>query len=505
MAAKSGWQQFAQNFNSVYGATTGFMRDLDEQRTMSAEADPNQTPEQQRSTRLANLADTKLKWGDTEGAMKLRTGLQQQKAADQKYKFNEQNNPQVLEANKNKNDLTKKELGAYDARNAAYLENQRAGTAASLASSNASNARSQLTGLETKAMQKQQKEEDVYNQATVNTANIQDPLKRAVARDEYLRKNLPENANYFKYTAQGSKEDVANIQLQSELLSARVNQVTAAEGPMAGIEVLNQVAGPNVHIAGEKQPDGSIKVTTRTGEGPEQTLLIAKNESDLWNKMDALAGTADGRTRLAATLTAEDKLARAQLDKSRKRKGDVIKELVKGYAGGNISTQDLAPAAGNVLKVLETLDTPQQTQAVNLMETYTAYMKSGDPEKIAKAQAIATTPMGKKFIPAQAGGLPAAPKPQEVDTGGADTGGADTGGLTGAERQKLYAEQTAMGRKYGSAKALMWNTDSADANIQKAAQGDPQAADTVRKMTYQLSPAQFRAAREAGIYNESAQ
>lgn len=87
MARKSGWQQFADNFNSVYGTFNKLGRNIESKRVMDQEEffDEDNNPLtglQADRARMRALADVYTKYGDAEGGLKLRTQAAQSEQAE---------------------------------------------------------------------------------------------------------------------------------------------------------------------------------------------------------------------------------------------------------------------------------------------------------------------------------------------------------------------------------------------------------------------------------------
>lgn len=87
MARKSGWQQFADNFNSVYGTFNKLGRNIESKRIMDQEEffDEDNNPLtglQADRARMRALADVYTKYGDAEGGLKLRTQAAQSEQAE---------------------------------------------------------------------------------------------------------------------------------------------------------------------------------------------------------------------------------------------------------------------------------------------------------------------------------------------------------------------------------------------------------------------------------------
>lgn len=104
MARKSGWQQFADNFNSVYGTFNKLGRNIESKRIMDQEEffDEDNNPLtglQADRARMRALADVYTKYGDAEGGLQLRTQAAQSEQAErdnelQRQIFNNQVNIQ---------------------------------------------------------------------------------------------------------------------------------------------------------------------------------------------------------------------------------------------------------------------------------------------------------------------------------------------------------------------------------------------------------------------------
>ncbi len=80
MARKSGWQQFTDNFNSVYNTFTDVAKDVETNKIMKQEeflgADNKPLEGLQRDrARMRALADVYTKYGDVEGGLKIRSDL----------------------------------------------------------------------------------------------------------------------------------------------------------------------------------------------------------------------------------------------------------------------------------------------------------------------------------------------------------------------------------------------------------------------------------------------
>mgnify|MGYP006883088579 CR=1 FL=1 len=91
MARKSGWQQFADNFNSTYGAFSKVGKDWEAKNIMGEQPeamigedgtqswkydgksyDNEITPEQLRGLQFDRMANSMSKWGDHKGALEMR-------------------------------------------------------------------------------------------------------------------------------------------------------------------------------------------------------------------------------------------------------------------------------------------------------------------------------------------------------------------------------------------------------------------------------------------------
>lgn len=80
MARKSGWQQFADNFNSVYNTFTDVAKDVETNKIMKQEEflDADNKPLEglkRDRARMRALADVYAKYGDVEGGLKIRSDL----------------------------------------------------------------------------------------------------------------------------------------------------------------------------------------------------------------------------------------------------------------------------------------------------------------------------------------------------------------------------------------------------------------------------------------------
>ena len=85
MARKSGWQQFADNFNDVYGTFTKLGRDIETSRIMKDDQQFYDEEDKDKTTpltgidrdraRMRALADVYTKYGDVEGGLKIRSDL----------------------------------------------------------------------------------------------------------------------------------------------------------------------------------------------------------------------------------------------------------------------------------------------------------------------------------------------------------------------------------------------------------------------------------------------
>ena len=85
MARQSPWQEFAKNFNSVYGTFTKLGRNLEAKRLMDEDMefyDPDDTEKanplvgiDKDRARMRALADIYTKYGDAEGGLKIRSNL----------------------------------------------------------------------------------------------------------------------------------------------------------------------------------------------------------------------------------------------------------------------------------------------------------------------------------------------------------------------------------------------------------------------------------------------
>lgn len=397
MARKSGWQQFAENFRTVYDTTTGFMRDLDEQRAMNAPVDAGLTPEQQRDVKYQRLADTKAKWGDYEGSLKLQSGLLDQKARQQAYDFNTQRNPLLLRAATQEADLAGKKLDSYDTTLQADLESKRASTAASRASAAAAQALVEQRGLQTKEMRRVLDEENTHRGILAEIRQEQDPIKRAELYRRELEKKLP-GADITKRMKDFSAEEAAATTMKMDVLGANLNEIMTTQGPLAAVQWLDQVNGKDISIRVDPQPDGSLAVIEDIG-GKERTVVTAPNERELGVRMGTLFGSVDGLARLSAHITAQETAVRKARKDQTKARNDMYKEVIKAYAaslGSGVETPIGAKMDGlisQIDRITQALPPEQSSTVTDILDTYGVLSKSEDPEDQARAQQLLQHPI----------------------------------------------------------------------------------------------------------------
>jgi hypothetical protein len=109
MARKSGWQQFADNFNSVYGTFNKIGRNIESKKLMDEDYEfysPDDTEKANPLTGLDRdraqmraLADIYTKYGDAEGGLKLRTQAAQSEQAERDAEISRQTMAELIKQN----------------------------------------------------------------------------------------------------------------------------------------------------------------------------------------------------------------------------------------------------------------------------------------------------------------------------------------------------------------------------------------------------------------------
>ena len=109
MARKSGWQQFADNFNSVYGTFNKIGRNIESKKLMDEDYEFYAPDDTERANPLTGLdrdraqmralADIYTKYGDAEGGLKLRTQAAQSEQAERDAEISRQTMAELIKQN----------------------------------------------------------------------------------------------------------------------------------------------------------------------------------------------------------------------------------------------------------------------------------------------------------------------------------------------------------------------------------------------------------------------
>ena len=200
MARKSGWQQFTDNFNSVYNTFTDVAKDVETNKIMKQEEflgannKPLEGVDRDRA-RMRALADVYTKYGDVEGGLKIRSDLAATEQAERNTEIQRQTMNDLIE----KVGLQNRLLGAQAANQNASARNQ-----GSMANARDSKLPYQLAGL------------DLANKGAVTQNAI-----NQLALDE----GLAVSPSKIAATVAGNEQTAAQSQLETRRATDALNDI----------------------------------------------------------------------------------------------------------------------------------------------------------------------------------------------------------------------------------------------------------------------------------------